>query len=355
MTKLDRSRAAGLEAVETEFPEPSWTPEVSVILPVRDEQGSLEELDTELRSSLRASGRSAEIIYVNDGSTDGSGDVLRCLVESAAHSSVRTRVITLRRGFGQTAALAAGIDHAEGGIIVTIDADGQNDPADIPSLLNKLDEGFDAVCGWRRNRNDGFVFRLIPSATANWLIRTLTGVPIHDVGCTLKAIRAAVLREFHLYGDMHRYLPVFLVDSGARVTELPVGHRPRRKGQSKYGMGRVFKVLSDLFFMRFVGKFHTRPMHIFGFAAMMFFLLAAFSAFLMLTLKFKWLSFLGIGYQANFVETPLPIFASALFLGGLISLLGGILAEILIRLRYEAADLHPYSIRLVEDSECDED
>ena len=310
-------------------------------------------LHQELWSTLLGMSRRAEIVYVNDGSTDGSATILQDLVTQAASEDIRTRVITLRRGYGQTAALAAGIDHAEGDIIVALDADGQNNPADIPRLLGKLEEGFDVVSGWRHTRKDGRLLRRFPSDLANWLIRKLTGVPLHDTGCTLKAFRASLLREVKLYGDMHRFLPVYLFENGARVAELKVDHRPRKNGVSKYGIERIVKVLADIFFVHFISKYYTRPMHLFGLAGVLFFLAATLSGVLMFVFKFGWLQFLGISYRASFTETPLPTLVATFFLGGVISMFAGILAEILIRIRFDSKNMQAYAIQEVDDSQKD--
>ncbi len=323
-------------------------PEVSVVLPVWNERESLARLDRELRDALRAAGRRAEIIYVDDCSTDGSAQVLDGL--ASAGGTIRTRVVRLRRNYGQTAALAAGFDLAEGEIIVPLDADGQNNPADIPRLLEKLAEGFDVVSGWRRARKDRLISRRIPSVSANWLIGRLTGLSLHDYGCTLKAYRASLLQEVRLYGDMHRFLPVFLARLGARVAELEVDHRPRFGGESKYGSGRVLKVMADLVHIRFISKFYTRPMHFFGRVAAWFVFATLAVGALMLAFKFGWLSLLGIDYRATFVETPLPALAATFFLGAVSSLFFGILAEILIRIHHESSGVRAYGIRRIADS-----
>ncbi len=324
-------------------------PEVSIVLPVWNERDSLSQLDQQLRSTLAVAGRRAEIIYVDDHSTDGSLKLLRELA-AAAGPEIRTRVVSLRRNYGQTAALAAGFDLAEGEVIIPLDADGQNNPADIPRLLDKLAEGYDVVSGWRRARKDRLISRRIPSISANWLIGKLTGLALHDYGCTLKAYRAPLLKEIRLYGDMHRFLPVFLARLGARVTELEVDHRPRFGGESKYGSGRILKVMADLVHIRFISKFYTRPMHFFGRIAAWFIFATLSVAWMMLAFKFGWLSWLGIDYRASFVETPLPALAATFFLGAVSSLFFGILAEILIRIHHESSGVRAYAIRELEDS-----
>ena len=220
---------------------------VSVILPVLDERDNLEPLHARLTMALKSLGREYEIVYVDDGSTDGSWDVLKRL----AASDRAVRLVRLRRNFGQTAALSAGLAHSSHPIVVTVDADLQNDPADIEGLLEMLDRGDDVVCGWRRRRNDPWLTRRLPSALANRLIRWMTGVRLHDIGCTLRAYRREVLRDVHLYGDMHRYLPVLVAWVGGRIGELEVEHHPRASGQSKYGLMRIFRVLVDLITIKF--------------------------------------------------------------------------------------------------------
>ena len=325
-------------------------PEISAVLPVRNERECLGRLDRELRQALRSTGHTAEILYVDDHSTDGSKELLRDLVRKAATGGIRTRIVNLRRNYGQTAALAAGFDLAEGRVIVALDSDGQNDPADIPRLLEKLENGFDVVSGWRRSGRNRLISRVVPSVAANWMIARITGVSLHDTGCTLKAYRASLLKEVRLYGEMHRFLPVFLTQLGARVTELEVGHRRRFGGVSKYGIGRSFTVLTDLVLLRFMAKHYAQPMHFFGKLALVFCLATLLAAGWMLVLKLGWLRLFGIGYQASFIETPLPALTATFFLGTVTSLFFGILGEILIRVHHESSGLQPYAIHSIEDS-----
>ena len=324
--------------------------DLSVVLPVWNERDNLSELDQELRDTLMATGRKSEIIYVDDRSTDGSSEILHDMVAAARHKKVRTRVVSLRRNYGQTAALAAGIDLAEGEVVVTLDADGQNNPADIPLLLENLKEGFDVVSGWRRSRKDHLISRRIPSVLANWLISKVTGLPLHDFGCTLKAYRAALLKEMRLYGDMHRFIPVFLAHLGARVSEVEVDHQPRLRGVSNYGGERVFKVLVDLVLLRFMTRFYTRPMHFFGKLGLFFLVAAMLTGLFMFAFKFGWGRFVGIDYQASFIETPLPALAATLLLGTTSSLFFGILGEILIRIHHESSGFRAYTVHSIEDS-----
>ncbi|HED65163.1 MAG TPA: glycosyltransferase, partial [Planctomycetes bacterium] len=233
-------------------------PELSIVIPIFNEEESLPVLHDEIEAALASLGEvgeRAEVIYVNDCSTDGSLAVMRRLQQRDR----RVRIVQFRRNFGQTAALAAGFDESRGGVVVTMDGDLQNDPADIPMIVAKLEEGFDVVAGWRRRRHDGFILRRLPSLLANRLIGLVTGVRIHDTGCTLKAFRSAVIKSMVIYAEQHRFLPVLSTGSGARVTEVVVNHRPRLYGKSKYGLGRAFRVLIDLIVIKFISQFSQRP------------------------------------------------------------------------------------------------
>jgi len=273
-------------------------PEISVFLPVFNEEPNLRPLHEKLDNSLAELGRSAEIIYVDDGSSDGSLGVLR---EIAARDD-RVRVIALRRNYGQTPAMAAGIDAARGQVLIPMDADLQNDPADIARLLEKIDEGFDVVSGWRKNRKDPLITRKIPSQIANWLISKIGGVPLHDYGCSLKAYRRESLADVQLYGEMHRFIPIYASWSGARVTEIPVEHHPRTMGKSKYGLSRTIKVIFDLMTIKFMASYQTKPLYVFGWAGLLTFavsLICAIFAFLM--------KFASWPHHADFIQTPLPV------------------------------------------------
>src|ERR671912_1585101 len=239
---------------------PGASPEISLFLPVLNEEPNLRPLHLKIDESLAALGRTAEIIYVDDGSTDGSLEVLK---ELAARDP-RVRVIALRRNYGQTAAMAAGIDAARGEVLIPMDADLQNDPVDIARLMAKLDEGFDVVSGWRKERQDKMVTRKIPSAIANWIISFIGGVPLHDYGCSLKAYRREFLKDVRLYGEMHRFIPIYASWVGARVAEIPVRHHARTMGQSKYGLSRTLKVVFDLVTIKFMASYQTKPIYVFG-------------------------------------------------------------------------------------------
>jgi glycosyltransferase involved in cell wall biosynthesis len=309
--------------------------ELSVVVPVFDEIDNLEALDAEIRVVLSDLGQASEIIYVDDASTDGSSELLDRLVSSVEPGSAPTRAIHFRRNFGQTAAMACGFQAARGRVIVPMDADMQNNPQDIPALLERLDEGYDVVSGWRRDRQDRAIERKLPSRVANWLIGKVTGVVLHDYGC----------------GEMHRYVPVYMRQLGARVTEMVVDHRPRVAGVSKYGSKRIFKVFLDLFLVSFMSRYHTRPMHFFGQAALLFFSLFGLSSLSMVIFKFGWLRWIGIDYQASFVETPMPALAATFFLGGIVSVFLGIVGEMLIRVYHEVGHILPYSITRIESSD----
>jgi glycosyltransferase involved in cell wall biosynthesis len=305
---------------------------VSVILPVLNEADNLEPLHARLAMSLKALGRDYEIVYVDDGSTDRSWDVLKRLI--AADRAVR--LVRLRRNFGQTAALAAGLAHSRHPIVVTLDADLQNDPADIGRLLEALDRGEDVVCGWRRERNDPWLTRRLPSLIANRLIRWMTGVRLHDIGCTLRAYRRDVLKDVHLYGDLHRYLPVLVAWVGGRIAEIEVDHHRRAAGKSKYGLLRIFRVLVDLITIKFLGDFAMRPNTIFG----GFGLLSIAGGFGALAVVLYRIWVLG-----RVEATPMVFIMVVLFLTGVLSVLIGFLADIVIRGFYETQRKAAYYVR----------
>ena len=311
-------------------------PEISVFLPVFNEEPNLRPLHEKLDRSLAQLGRSAEIIYVDDGSSDGSLSVLR---EIAARDS-RVRVIALRRNYGQTPAMAAGIDAARGEVLIPMDADLQNDPADITRLLDKLDEGYDVVSGWRKNRRDPLITRKIPSQMANWLISKIGGVPLHDYGCSLKAYRRESLQDVQLYGEMHRFIPIYASWSGARVAEIPVEHHPRTMGKSKYGLSRTIKVVFDLMTIKFMASYQTKPLYVFGWAGLLTFAVSAICAVLAFVMKFaNW------PHHADFVETPLPVLTMVLLVLGVQFFLMGLLAEMLVRTYHESQAKRIYAVR----------
>ncbi|MDZ7968760.1 MAG: glycosyltransferase family 2 protein [Nostoc sp. DedSLP03] len=310
-------------------------PDVSVVVPIHDEVESLPLLLEAIASTLSSSQVNYEIICVDDGSTDGSGDFLK------EQAQIRTdlKAVILRRNYGQTAAMAAGFDYAVGKAIVTLDADFQNDPADIPMLLAKLDEGYDLVSGWRQKRQDGAVNRLLPSKIANWLIRRTTSVNIHDYGCSLKAYRAELLADMNLYGELHRFLPALAYIEGARITEIPVRHHARRFGRSKYGIWRTFRVLMDLLTILFMKKFLTRPMHVFGLLG----LISMFSG----TAIGIYLTFVKLALGEMIGNRPLLILAVLLLLTGVQLFCFGLLAELLMRTYHESQGRPIYRVREV--------
>ena len=308
-------------------------PEISVFLPVYNEEPNLRPLHTKMDQALEKLGRSAEIIYVDDGSTDGSLKVLRQLAEL----DNRVRVVALRRNYGQTAAMSAGIDAARGNVLIPMDADLQNDPADIVRLLDKLDEGYEVVSGWRKNRQDKWITRKIPSMIANKLISWIGGVPLHDYGCSLKAYRREALKDVRLYGEMHRFIPIYASWAGARVSEIPVEHHPRTMGKSKYGLSRTLKVVFDLMTIKFMASYQTKPIYVFGSFGML--------AFLISFLAGIYAIFLKLFHKADFVQTPLPILAIVMFAVGVQFLLMGLLAEMLVRTYHESQAKSIYAVR----------
>src|SRR5262245_22195303 len=299
-------------------------PDVSVFLPVFNEELNLRPLHAKLDKAIKSLGRTAEIVYVDDGSTDGSLSILREIAEMDR----RVRVVALRRNYGQTAAMAAGIDAAKGKVLIPMDADLQNDPADIQRLLDKLDEGYDVVSGWRKNRKDKMVTRKIPSMIANRLISWIGGVPLHDYGCSLKAYRRESLQDVRLYGEMHRFIPIYASWAGARVTEIPVEHHARTMGKSKYGLSRTLKVVFDLMTIKFMASYQTKPIYVFGSFGMLAFAISLFAGLYAVFLKFF--------HKADFVQTPLPILTIVMFAVGIQFVLMGLLAEMLVRTYHES-------------------
>ena len=315
-------------------------PELSLFLPVLNEEDNLRPMHQKIREALESLGKSAEVIYVDDGSTDKSLEILR---EISAGDD-RVRVISLRRNYGQTAAMSAGIDAAQGQILIPMDADLQNDPKDIARLLEKLDEGYDVVSGWRKNRKDTLIMRKIPSWIANSVISYIGGVPLHDYGCSLKAYRRDVLKDVKLYGEMHRFIPIYASWAGARVTEIPVDHHARTMGKSKYGISRTIKVIFDLMTIKFMASYQTKPIYVFGTFGMVAFLVSFLSGLYAIFLKGA--SYLGFPrMQADFVETPLPILSIMMFAIALQFFLMGLLAEMMVRTYHESQDKSIYAVR----------
>ncbi len=308
-------------------------PELSLFLPVLDEEENLRPMHAKIQAALDTLGRSAEVIYVDDGSTDSSLEILKEISEQDR----RVRVISLRRNYGQTAAMSAGIDAATGSILIPMDADLQNDPADIARLLNKLEEGYDVVSGWRKNRQDKLISRKIPSQIANRVISWIGGVPLHDYGCSLKAYRRDVIQDVRLYGEMHRFIPIYASWAGARVTEIPVDHHARTMGKSKYGISRTLKVVFDLITIKFMASYQTKPLYVFGGFGMLAFFIAVIAGIWAIALK--------LFYDTSFILTPLPIIAVVMLAIAVQFFLMGLLAELLVRTYHESQDKAIYAVR----------
>ena len=314
---------------------------LSVIIPIHNESGSIPELHRELTAMADGLPIPSEFIFVDDGSTDESAAMLSRL----ALSDRRVHLLVFRRNFGQTAAIAAGFDYAYGDVIATIDGDLQNPPSEIPALLAKLEEGYDLVAGWRRTREDRWLSRVLPSKIANWIISKSTKVALHDYGCTLKVFRAEVAKGIRLYGEMHRFIPALANQSGASICELPVAHRARRTGVSKYGFSRIFRVVLDIITVNFLLGFSTRPIHLFGGLG----ILSGLSGFAILL----YLSLYKILYAADIGARPLLMLGVMLMLIGLQFLCFGLLAEVLVRTYHESQDKKTYAIKAVVHSDED--
>jgi glycosyltransferase involved in cell wall biosynthesis len=307
--------------------------DLSLIVPVYNEQENLPHLFRAIEKAVLPLKLKWEVIFVDDGSRDDSYAILR---KQARKDPRHVRVISFRRNFGQTAAIAAGIDHSQGGIIVLLDADLQNDPADIPLLLAKLDEGYDLVSGWRRYRKDNALTRNFPSMIANWIISQVTGVHLHDYGCTLKAYRRGALEGFRLYGEMHRFIPVYASSVGARITEVPVNHHARKYGKTKYGIERTVKVILDLFTVKFLVSYGSKPIYLFGGTGM---LLMVGSAVMMAYLLFR-----RTFFQVSVLGSPLFQLGVMFLILGFQSILMGLIAELLVRTYHESQKKPTYTV-----------
>ena len=310
--------------------------DLSIVIPVYNEQESLPHLHEAIRAALAGMSRSWEVIYVNDGSRDRSMDALERL---AAEDPEHVCVVEFRRNFGQTTAIVAGIDHARGEVIVFLDADLQNDPADIPAVLAKLDEGYDVVSGWRKNREDNALTRNLPSHIANWLISNVTGVRLHDYGCTFKAYRREVITGFRLYGEMHRFIPVYANAVGAKIYEMPVRHHARKFGKSKYGLERTIKVILDLIAVQFLTRYSAKPIYLFG-----------GGGFGMGALGFLGMVFLlarKLLLDIDILTSPIFTLSVMLALVGFQTILLGLIAELLVRTYHESQQKPTYTVRKV--------
>jgi glycosyltransferase involved in cell wall biosynthesis len=307
--------------------------ELSVVVPVYNEEENIERVHGNIARALEELALPFEILYVDDGSRDGSF----ALLDRISQGDVRAKVIRFRRNFGQTAAMAAGMAAARGRVIIPLDADGQNDPADIPRLLAKIDEGYDVVSGWRKKRKDNTI-RKIPSRIANRLISKVTGVELHDYGCSLKAYRSTVIKDVSLYGEMHRFIPAYAAMVGARVTEIPVNHHPRIAGQSKYGFSRIFKVLLDLLVVKFLGGYGSKPIYFFGGAGMWAFGLGTLSWLAAIVMR------LDPDTPMRINRNPLFYIGILLFVASMLLVMMGLLAEMNMRTYFESQGKPPYSV-----------
>ena len=307
--------------------------DLSIVLPVYDEAGALPCLHAELTTMLASLGKSYEIIAVDDGSRDESLAALKRLAQDDPHLVI----ISLRRNFGQTAAFAAGFDHARGAVVITLDADGQNDPADIPMILSRLDQGYDIVSGWRKNRKEPFFIRRLPSIVANWLISRTTDVRLHDYGCSLKAYRSEVAKNVHLYGELHRFIPALASWMGVKIAEVPVNDRARVYGKSKVGLGRTVRVLFDLLTVGFLLSYSARPMQLFGLLGM-----ASFGAG---TLVGAYLTALKLFYHVSLSNRPLLWLAVLLIVIGVQFISMGLMAELVTRTYHETQNKPIYAVR----------
>lgn len=306
---------------------------LSIIIPLCNEEGNVEPLYRSLKTALAAFGRPYEIICVNDGSEDETESRLNTL----AGTDPLLKIVSFRRNLGQTAALMAGFSFAKGDIIIPMDGDLQNDPADVGLLVAKLEEGYDVVSGWRKERKDSMVRRNLPSLVANWLISRISGVHLHDYGCTLKAYRRDAVKDVRLYGQMHRFIPIYASWHGGRITELPVQHHPRTQGKSKYGLDRVIKVILDLIVVKFLSEYNTTPIYIFGFSGIICILISILSGL--------WAVFLKVFENVSFIQTPLPLLVVLSFITGILCILLGLIAEMLVRIYYETQNKPIYQIR----------
>ena len=306
---------------------------LSIIIPIYNEEECIIPLVEEIIDALSEFRDSYEIILVNDGSKDSSGEIL----DKLSKDNSVLKVIHFKRNYGQTAALMAGIKYSSGDILIPMDGDLQNDPHDIPKMLDKLNEGYDVVSGWRKYRQDKRLSRIIPSTIANWVISKVSNVGLHDYGCTLKAYRKSVIENVRLYGEMHRFIPIYSYWEGAKITELAVNHRPRKFGQSKYGLSRITRVLLDIFLIRFMHKALDRPIHFFGKIGLYSILISTITAI--------WACILKLFQNISFVQTPLPLLTVFLAMSGIMFILLGLIAELQMRIYFESQEKDPYTIK----------
>ena len=309
--------------------------DLSVVVPLFNEEGNIQELHREIRAALDSQPFSYEILFINDGSTDRTAELIRELIGSDPH----VVLVNFRRNFGQTAAMSAGFDYSRGEVIITLDGDLQNDPADIPKLLGKINEGYDVVAGWRQKRQDPFLNRRLPSMIANRIISWITGVKLHDYGCTLKAFKREVAEHIRLYGEMHRFIPAIASAVGISIAEVPVNHRSRQHGRSKYGISRTFRVILDLITVKFMLSYANRPLHVFGFIGMISFALGSLVSLVLI-------------FQRQFYGVPLadrPLFQLAILMVfiGVQFITFGLISELQIRTYHESQNKPIYYVREV--------
>ncbi|MEJ7619316.1 MAG: glycosyltransferase family 2 protein [Aquificaceae bacterium] len=305
---------------------------ISIVIPAYNEEDNIPILYEKLKGVLERLGREYEIIFVDDGSVDRTWERLKEIAEK----DQRVKLIRFRKNYGQTAAMYAGFQHATGEVIITLDADLQNDPEDIPTLLQKLEEGYDIVSGWRKDRKDPFLSRRLPSMIANWIISKVTGVELHDYGCTLKAYRADIVKRLELYGDMHRFLPALTKRLGAKITEIPVRHHPRLYGKSKYGIGRTVRVILDIFLVKFLNEYINKPMYVFG--------TVGFALLSLGLLMLFYLLFIKLFLDEEIGRRPLLILSVLFTLAGIQLLSTGIIAELLVRIYYRTKEDKPFVV-----------
>lgn len=305
---------------------------ISVVIPAYNEEENIPILYEKLKRVLESLQKEYEIIFVDDGSTDRTWEVLKDI----AQKDKRVKLIRFRKNYGQTAAMYAGFEHASGEVVITMDADLQNDPEDIPLLLNKLEEGYDIVSGWRKDRKDPFLSRKLPSMIANWVISKVTGVELHDYGCTLKAYRADIVKRLELYGDMHRFLPALTKRLGAKVVEIPVRHHPRIYGRSKYGIGRTIRVLLDIFLVKFLNEYINKPMYIFG--------TFGFTLLSLGLIMLFYLIFIKLFLDEDIGRRPLLILSVLFTLAGIQLISTGVIAELLVRIYYRTREDKPFVV-----------
>lgn len=305
----------------------------SIIIPAYNEEENIRPLIQEIKTATDSIKEPFEIIFIDDGSTDQSLKIIK----QEAVSWPAIKVIGLRRNYGQTAAISAGIEHAQGEVLIPMDSDLQNDPADIPLFLQKISEGYTVVSGWRKNRQDKLLAKVIPSKIANWIISYVTGVRLHDYGCTMKAYRRDFLQSVNLYGEMHRFIPAYAAQYGGKITEIATHHRPRKFGKSKYNIRKTFKVILDLLVVKFLNNYFNRPMHFFGGAGLISILGGFVAAFIALYYK--------LTGEKSFIDTPLPLIAALFWIIGIQFILMGLLAELIIRTYHETRKKSPYLIK----------